>query len=224
MTARTRLHIIRPMTTEPLQFGLLSFVSLFTMIDPIGALPVFTSMTAKLSHPESRRVALRAALTAWLVLMGFALTGRFIFDFFGISVNSLRIVGGVIFFVMGYEMLEARLTRAQSDEASVSEYIEDIAITPLGIPLIAGPGAIATVIVLMNEATGEPTRQIALLIAISAVLVLACIFLIGARQVTHVLGPSGNKILLRLMGLIVMAIAVEFFFNGLRPLVRELLR
>lgn len=212
------------MTTEPLQFGLLCFVSLFTMIDPIGALPIFTSMTTKLSPTESRRVALRAALTAWLVLMLFALTGRFIFDFFGISVNSLRIVGGVIFFVMGYEMLEARLTRAKSDEESVSEYIEDIAITPLGIPLIAGPGAIAMVIVLMNEATGEPAKQIALLIAISGVLALAFLFLIGARQVTYALGPSGNKILLRLMGLIVMAIAVEFFFNGLRPLARELLR
>lgn len=212
------------MIIEPLQFGVLSFISLFTMTDPIGALPIFTSMTAKLSQSESRRVAFRAALTAWLVLMLFALTGRFIFDFFGISVNSLRIVGGVIFFVMGYEMLGARLARTPSDAESVSEYIEDVAITPLGIPLIAGPGAIAMVIVLMNEATGTPAKQIALLIAISAVLLLAFIFLISARQVTHALGPSGNKILLRLMGLIVMAIAVEFFFKGLQPLVLEMLR
>ncbi len=211
------------MTTLPLQFGLLCFVSLFTMIDPIGALPIFTAMTTRLSHHESHRVAFRAALTAWLVLIVFALTGRFVFEFFGISVNSLRIVGGVIFFIMGYEMLEARLTRTKSDEESVSEYIEDIAITPLGIPLIAGPGAITLVIVLMNEATGNVEKQIALLMAITAVLGLTFVFLIGARQVMHALGHSGNKVLLRVMGLMVMAIAVEFFFNGLRPIVQSML-
>jgi multiple antibiotic resistance protein len=205
-----------------LQFGLLCFVSLFTIIDPIGALPIFVSMTSKLSHRESRLVALRAIVTAWIALMIFALMGRLVFEFFGISVNSLRIVGGIIFFIMGYEMLEARLSRTKSDKESVTEYVEDIAITPLGIPLIAGPGAIATVIVLMNEATGTFEKQIALLLAITGVLALAFIFLIGARQVMHALGPSGNKILLRVMGLIVMAIAVEFFFNGLRPIVQSM--
>jgi multiple antibiotic resistance protein len=210
------------MTWMPLQFGLLCFVSLFTMIDPIGALPIFVSMTSKLSHRDSRLVALRAVITAWIALMIFALGGRVVFEFFGISVNSLRIVGGIIFFIMGYEMLEARLSRTKSDKESVTEYVEDIAITPLGIPLIAGPGAIATVIVLMNEATGLFEKQIALLLAITGVLALAFIFLIGARQVMHALGPSGNKILLRVMGLIVMAIAVEFFFNGLRPIVQSM--
>ena len=208
------------MLTLPLQFGLLCFVSLFTIIDPIGALPVFVSMTTKLSHSESRRVALRAALTAWIVLIFFALTGRFLFDFFGISVNSLRVVGGIVFFIMGYEMLEARLTRTKSDTESVTEYIEDIAITPIGIPLIAGPGAITTVIVLMNETTGLIEKEIALILAITAVLTITFLFLIGARQVMHALGHSGNKVLLRIMGLIVMAIAVEFFFNGLRPIVQ----
>lgn len=212
------------MATLPLQFGLLCFVSLFTMIDPIGALPIYTAMTTRLSHRESRRVAFRAVLTAWCVLILFALTGRFVFEFFGISVNSLRIVGGVVFFIMGYEMLEARLTRTQSDEESVSEYIEDIAITPLGIPLIAGPGAIAMVIVLMNETTGNLEKQIALLMAITAVLGLTFVFLISARQVMHALGHSGNKVLLRVMGLIVMAIAVEFFFTGLQPIVQSMLR
>ncbi len=210
------------MNTLTIQFGLLCFVSLFTIIDPVGALPVFVSTTHKLSHHESRRVAVRATITAWLALIAFALTGRFIFDFFGISVNSLRIVGGIIFFIMGYEMLEARLTRTKSDEQSVSDYIEDIAITPIGIPIIAGPGAIATVIVLMNETTGILEKQIALIGAITAVLILTLVFLIGARQVMHALGSAGNKILLRIMGLIVMAIAVEFFFNGLRPIIASM--
>jgi len=212
------------MNALPLQFGLLCFVSLFTMIDPIGALPVYASMTSGLSHHESRRVALRATFTAWLVLIIFALTGRFVFQFFGISVDSLRIVAGVVFFIMGYEMLQAQLTRTKSDEQSISEYVEDIAITPLGIPLIAGPGAIASVILLMNETSGALEKEAALLIAITSVLTLTFLFLIGARQVMHALGSSGNKILLRLMGLIVMAIAVEFFFNGLRPIVQSMTR
>lgn len=207
-----------------LQFGLLCFVSLFTIIDPIGALPVYASMTSDLTHAESRSVAVRAALTALLVLVLFALIGRAVFDFFSISVNSLRIVGGIIFFIMGYEMLEARLTRTKSDEQSVSDYIADIAITPLGIPLIAGPGAITTVIVLMNETTGIIEKQVALLLAIVAVVTLTFLFLIGARQVTHALGHSGNKVMLRIMGLIVMAIAVEFFFNGLRPIVQGMMK
>jgi multiple antibiotic resistance protein len=180
-------------------------------------------MTSKLSHADSRRVAFRAALTAWLVLVLFAFTGRVLFDFFGISVNSLRVVGGIIFFIMGYEMLEARLTRTQSDEESVTEYIEDIAITPLGIPMIAGPGAITTVIVLMNETTGILEKEVALLLALSLVLLLTFLFLIGTRQVMRALGHSGNKVLLRIMGLIVMAIAVEFFFNGLRPIVHSMI-
>ena len=212
------------MSALPLQFGALCFVSLFTMIDPIGAVPLFVSMTSGLSHHESRLVALPAVLTAWLVLTVFAITGRFVFEFFGISVNSLRIVAGVIFFVMGYEMLLAHLMRTKLDEESISEYVEDIGITPLGIPLIAGPAAIASVILLMNEADGALPSQLALIAAITAILVLTLLFLIGARQVTHVLGNSGNKILLRLMGLIVMAMAVEFFFSGLRPIVQDWMR
>ncbi len=212
------------MSALPWQFGLLCFVSLFTMIDPIGALPIYTSMTTAISHHESRLVALRATLTAWLVLIVFALAGRFVFAFFGISVDSLRIVAGVIFFIMGYEMLQAQLTRTKSDEESISEYVEDIAITPLGIPLIAGPGAITSVILLMNETSGALEKEIALLFAITGVLLITFLFLIGARQVMHALGRNGNKILLRLMGLIVMAIAVEFFFNGLRPIVQSMLR
>jgi multiple antibiotic resistance protein len=125
---------------------------------------------------------------------------------------------------MGYEMLQAQLTRTKSDKESISEYVEDIAITPLDIPLIAGPGAITSVILLMNETSGVLEREIALFFAITVVLLITFLFPIGARQVTHALGRRGDKILLQLMGLIVMAIAVEFFFNGLRPIVQSMLR
>lgn len=204
------------------QFGVLSFVSLFAVIDPIGALPIYLSMTSSLTNHESRSVAIRAIATALIVLVAFAILGPEIFHFFNISVNSLRIVGGVIFFAMGYEMLNARLSRTKMDEESTHEYIEDVAITPLGIPMMAGPGAITTVILLMNESP-VIEKQIAVFVAIFAVMITSLIFLIAARQVMNLLGSSGEKVLMRLMGLIVMAIAVEFFVNGLRPIVQSMI-
>ena len=140
------------MTASPLfEFFLLSLISMFTMVNPIGVIPVFAAMTAKLSPQESHRVARKATFTGALILLSFALAGQWIFGFFSISVDSLRVVGGVIFFFMGYEMLQARLTRTQFDDETNHEYINDISITPLGIPIICGPGAITTSIILMNE-------------------------------------------------------------------------
>lgn len=212
------------MSISPLlNFALLSFISLFTMVNPLGVIPVFTSLTASLSPQESRRAAWRSTLTAFAILLAFALTGHWIFVFFGISVNSLRIVGGVIFFLMGYEMLQARLTRTKYDDETTHQYISDIAITPLGIPVICGPGAITSAILLMDQA--ETLEQKSLVLgAIAAVLLITLLFMLSGKQITRVLGENGNKVMLRLMGLIVMVIAVEFFFNGLRPILREILK
>lgn len=195
---------------------------MFTMVNPIGVVPVFTAMTAKLSPRESHRVARKATFTGAVILLAFALTGQWIFRFFSISVDSLRVVGGVIFFVMGYEMLQARLTHTQFDDETTHEYINDISITPLGIPIICGPGAITTSILLMNESHTMMEQGVVLGI-ILGIMLLTYLLLIGAKQVTHVIGENGNKVMLRLMGLIVMVIAVEFFFAGLTPIVREML-
>jgi multiple antibiotic resistance protein len=210
------------MSASPLlEFALLSLVSMFTMVNPIGVVPVYTAMTAKLSPHESHRVARKAAFTALLILLTFALTGQWVFRFFSISVDSLRVVGGVIFFFMGYEMLQARLTRIQFDDETTHEYINDIAITPLGIPIICGPGAITTAILLMNESKTAMQQGIVLGIIIG-IMLFTYLLLLGAKQVTHVIGENGNKVMLRLMGLIVMVIAVEFFFAGLTPILKNI--
>jgi multiple antibiotic resistance protein len=206
-----------------LQFGLLAFVSLFTVVNPLGALPIFISISQGLDPRQARARALKATLTALIVLVGFALTGRLVFRFFKVSTDSFRIVGGVIFFGMGYEMLQARLSRTRVDEETPTEYIEDVAITPLGIPMIAGPGAITNVILLMSSA-GNPGRLAALFAALTIVMALTWVFLVAAKRVMSALGSSGNKVLMRLMGLIVMVIAVEFFFAGLKPFVRTMMR
>jgi multiple antibiotic resistance protein len=204
------------------EFGLLAFTSIFTMVNPLGVIPVYTSMTAELSSVEARRVAVKAVITAALTLLLFAFSGRFIFGFFQISVNGLRVVGGIIFFMAGYDMLQARLIRTKSDDETPTEFGNDIAITPLAIPLICGPGAITAAIVMMNDAH-IIVQKILLTGVIILVLAITLALLLSARKVMKFLGDSGNKVLMRIMGLIVMVIAVEFLFSGLTPIVRDML-
>lgn len=204
-------------------FMVVSFVSIFTMIDPLGNIPVFIALTEGLSPAHVRRVAARAILTALVILVLFQFAGQAIFDLFHISSNSLQIVGGVIFFVTGYEMLQARLTRSLHDNGpSDNNYANDIAITPLGIPMICGPGAITTVILRMTEADSSLKKGM-LLLTIVVALAISFLMLVAAKSILRFLGESGNKVLLRLMGLIVMAIAVELFFSGLTPYVKAML-
>jgi multiple antibiotic resistance protein len=204
------------------QFAILCFVTLFTMVNPLPVVPVYLSMTSKLPAPTARRVALKATTTALLVMALFAVGGRFIFQFFNISIDSMRIVGGVLFFLIGFDMLQARQTRTKHDEESAAEYAEDIAITPLGMPMLSGPGTITSVILLMNESSTLAHRA-ELFAAMLVVAVLTYFILVNGQRILTRIGSSGNKVLTRLMGLIVMVIAVESFFAGLKPIVRGML-
>lgn len=210
------------MNTTLFEFALLCFTSLFTMVNPLGVMPIYLSMTTELTAKESMRIAVKASIIAAIILTVFALTGRFIFTFFDISVHSLRIVGGVIFFSIGYEMLQARLSRSKQADESRDEYADDITITPLAIPMISGPGAITTVIIFMNDGPTAVHKSL-LFLCIILVTGITCLCLIGAKRITTILGNNGNKVLMRIMGLIVMVIAVEFFFGGLKPVIQDIL-
>ncbi len=205
---------------ELLTTTLLYFTSFFTLINPLGSMPVFLTMTSKLSKAEKRKTAFKAVSTAFITLLIFAFSGQMLFDFFGISVNSFRIVGGIIFFVMGYDMLNARFSSFKSiPHESVKEYVDDISVTPLGIPMIAGPGAITNSIVLMEDSSSFLLKSI-LIGTIVFTMLLTLIIYLGGAKITRFLGDTGNKIMLKLMGLIVMVIAVEFFFAGLGPILQ----
>lgn len=206
--------------TELYTFALLVFTSFFTLINPLGTMPIFMSMTASLSKKRRIQTAKKATFVAFLTIIAFAFSGQILFDFFGISVNSFRIVGGVIFFTMGWDMLQARLgnIKHMDDEEKIDAYVEDISITPLAIPMICGPGAITNAIILMEDANGSLQKG-TLILVIALVLILTYLILIGASKITDKLGETGNKVMMRLMGLIVMVIAVEFFFSGLKPIV-----
>ncbi len=207
---------------ELLTFGLLAFTSFITLINPFGIMPVFMSMTRDLSADVRRKTALKAIFVAFITLMIFAFSGNILFDFFGISVNSLRMVGGIIFFLMGMDMLQARLAKTKVDEENMKEYVDDISVTPLGIPMICGPGAITNAIVLMRDAESYDMK-LALIISIIVVLTITFLVLWSSSEVLKLLGETGNKVMLRLMGLIVMVIAVEFFFSGLTPMVQAMI-
>lgn len=208
---------------ETLSFALLCFTSFLTMINPLGVMPIYTALTAGFDPVTSRRIALKAVVTSFVILVIFAFTGQLIFRFFAISVDSLKIVGGVLFFIMGYDMLQARLTRMQRQaDESLEAYAGDIAVTPLAIPMICGPGVITAVIVLMQDAATFLDRGV-LLGVLLGVLTLTYVVLVGGGRIMAVLGEDGNRVLMKIMGLIVMVIAVEFFFGGLAPKVRGIM-
>jgi multiple antibiotic resistance protein len=211
------------MPLDPIHFGLLCFTSYFTIVNPIGTMPVFMTMTAGLDAKNQERTARKALITAFLTMLLFALSGQVLFSFFGISVDSFRIVGGIIFFQMGQDMLQARLVRTKLEEKEVKQYVTDISITPLGIPMICGPGAITNSIVLMQDA-GNLTNQAILITMMFLVCLLSYLILRMSSNISKLLGETGNKVLMRLMGLIIMVIAVEFFLSGFKPIIKSILQ
>ncbi len=206
---------------EMFTFCLLCFTSFFTLINPLGAMPVFMTMTMELDEKERRKVAWKASLVSFLIIMLFAISGDLLFRFFGISINSLRIVGGIIFLIMGMDMLQARLVKTKVKESEVKSYVNDISITPLSIPMLCGPGAITNAIVMWNRATDWEMKSI-MVVAVAFVIMLVYCILRGSSQIIKILGETGNNVMMRLMGLIVMVIAVEFFFSGLKPIVIDI--
>jgi multiple antibiotic resistance protein len=207
---------------ETISFGLLCFTSLFTLINPLGTMPVFMAMTSELTVDQRNKTAKKASIVALFTIVAFALTGQLLFNFFGISVNSFRVVGGVIFFIMGMDMLQARLSQVKIKENEVKSYITDISITPLAIPMICGPGAITSAIVLMEDADNFP-KQVALFLSIILIILLTYIILYSSSKLIKLLGQTGINVMMRIMGLIVMVIAVEFFFSGLKPIILDII-
>ncbi len=208
---------------DALSFGLLCFTSFFTLINPLSTMPVFMTMTAELSENERNRTAKKATIVALITIIIFALSGQLLFKFFGISVNSFRVVGGVIFFIMGMDMLQARLGQVKIKDSEVKTYVNDISVTPLAIPMICGPGAITNSIVMMEDAS-TLTRKIILFGTILLVMFITYIIFYSSSRIIKMLGQTGINVMMRLMGLIVMVIAVEFFFSGLKPIILDIIK
>src|ERR1700679_2705575 len=206
-----------PMNFTPiLEFALLALTSVFFLVDPFTVIPLFLAITADSPDSERRQMARRAAWTCFIVLCSFALVGSLIFKMFGITLPAFKIAGGIIHMGIGLDMLQAKQsgTKATAEEQQEGAEKQDASIIPLGMPMLAGPGAISTVMVLVGES--HSLWQHAVIYAtILLTSFISFLILSGADGVRKYLGETGIRILMRLMGLLLVALAVQFVVNGL---------
>jgi len=199
-----------------MQFSFVAFTSIFALVDPIAAVPTFLVMT---THDKDRRrhTARRASWTCFLVLSIFALAGPYIFEMFGITLPAFRIAGGIVLGLIGLDMLRARRSPVKEtpDEAVEGAEKEDASVTPLGIPMLAGPGAMSSVTVLMAQNPDWVHRAI-VLTAVATSALSSYLILRAAERVGSMMQETGIRILSRLMGLLLTSVAVQFILDGFR--------
>ena len=193
-----------------LPFALLCFTSFFTLTNPLGTMPVFLTMTNGMSDDERKTIVRRATIVSFITLMVFTFSGQFLFKFFGISTN-------------GFDMLQARYSKAKLKDDEVKTYVNDISITPLAIPMLCGPGAIANGIMLMEDAN-TLIKKILLVSVIASVYFITFLILRASTRLNKYMGETGNNVMMRLMGLILMVIAVECFVSGFKPIMIDILQ
>jgi multiple antibiotic resistance protein len=208
-------------------FSLVSLSAVFVVVDPVAAVPFFLSLTAGEDEVRRARTARRAATAAFLVLTFFALTGAVVFQLLGITLAAFKMAGGVLLLLTAVDMLRSRAPEARISQTEVqdSSVKEDVAIVPLAMPLLAGPGSVATVVVLMGRArAGQRWWQVfPVLGAILVTAVSAYVLFRFASQVHRVLGRTGLSILERVAGLLLAAIALQFLLDGLGEVLPRML-
>lgn len=217
--AATAFNEIR---TAPLvRFSVLALSSIFFLVDPFAAIPSFLAITEGAELKRRKRMARKAALTCFIVLTSFALGGQLIFRMFGITLPAFEVAGGLILLLIGLDMLEAKRSPTQEALGDTEEAAakEDAGIVPLGIPMLAGPGAISSVMVLVGQVPSIFHWEMgAILGSITFTCLISYWVLAGAGRVRQVMGETGIRILVRIMGLLLVALAMQFFVNGLTDL------
>jgi multiple antibiotic resistance protein len=200
---------------EILEFSFVALSSIFFIVDPVATIPSFLVMTAEDREDKRRRMARQAAWTCFLVLSIFSLAGSLIFKLFSITLPAFKIAGGVILFLVAIDMLQARRSGTQevTEERLEGAEKEEVGVTPLGIPMLAGPGAISTVMILMGQSRNW-WQAIPVFVSIGITALASYFILAGAGSVRKYLGETGIRIMMRLMGLVLMALAVQFVLNG----------
>ena len=199
----------------------IAFPAVFFVVDPIGVVPLFIAMTAHDTLQKTRSMALKASITGALLLIFFACFGAFIFKLFGVTLPAFRVAGGLLLMLTAFDMVRARPSATRTSEAERKEGAEkdDIAIVPLAIPLLSGPGSIATVMVLMAKGSAGFWTGAAVVISVLVTFLITWLLLRAAHHVRRLLGTSGIAIVQRVFGLILAAIAVQFVADGARELI-----
>ena len=206
------------------QVAVPAFATFFVIIDPIGLIPMFLAMTDGMSGKARRRNALYATLFAAGILMVFAFAGQSVLDFLGISLPAFRIAGGILLFLTALEMLfekrterrEKQVRDASAETPPTSSHHDDIWVFPLGLPLIAGPGAIASVILLMGAQAGDPVGQFVVAGVLVGVLIVMLVMFFLADRIKRYMSPTIIRAMTRLLGMILAALAVQFVITGIK--------
>jgi multiple antibiotic resistance protein len=211
---------------DNLSFALVNFAAIFFVVDPFAVIPLFLSITKGDADEKKARTALRAAIVTTVTLLAFALTGTLLFRLFGITLGAFRIAGGILLFLLALDMVRAQHSRVRVSPEEQTEGVEkeDVAIIPLGIPMLAGPGSIAIVIVLMSHAHASFTQMGIVLGCILLTGVLIFLILRAAAVLERTLGQTGLNILNRVMGLLLAAVAVQFVVNGVAEVLPQIMK
>jgi multiple antibiotic resistance protein len=194
-----------------------AFATAFTIIDPVGMIPLTISVTATASHEQRRAIVDRAVLVASAVIFAMAVAGRLILDSLGITLPAFTIAGGILLFLIAIDMLFARKTGAKQTQEEEREGAEsgNPAVFPLAIPMIAGPGTIATVLVLVSIARGNHAQEALVFAAYASAMIVTWICMRASAQLLRVIGNTGITVITRLFGILLSALAIQFVINGL---------
>ena len=199
-----------------MDFYITAFVTIFLVIDPPGLLPLFISLTQ--GHEKARRnIALRACLIAIFILAAFGFIGENLLDFIGIGMPAFRISGGLLLFLMAVEMLFNKRAQRREQQAEDDNH-DDPSVFPLATPLIAGPGAMATMVLLISEMSGDVSSTFVVIAAMISVITVTFLLFLTSSPVERLLGPVGIKVITRLMGMLLAALSVQFVVDGLKGL------
>ncbi len=203
------------------RFSLLALSSIFFLVDPFAAIPSFLAITESADDARRKRMARKGAITCFIVLTSFAIAGQLIFRIFGITLPAFEIAGGLILLLIGLDMLQARRSPTQETHSDTEEAAtkEDAGIVPLGIPMLAGPGAISSVMVLVGQVPKLWHWEMAAILgSITVTSIVTYVVLAAAGKVRQVMGETGIRILVRIMGLLLVALAMQLFVNGITDL------
>src|SRR5207248_1845928 len=202
------------------EYTLLAIGSLFVIVDPIATVPAFLAMTANDAPQQRIRMARVACIVSAVILLLFATTGKLIFNFFGITIPAFQLAGSVVLLLVALDMLRARRSAVQetTEETDAGAAKADIAVTPLAVPMLAGPGAITTAVLLHNRAAGNFTLQVALCVCILGVCLASFLIFALSAHGAKWLNPIFLRLTTRLMGLLLAAIAMQFLINALTDL------
>ena len=205
---------------EIIKFFIISFTSLFALVNPLGFSPMFISLVDELNSQEKKQIANKGVFTAGLTLIIFLFIGEFIFQFFGITIEAFKIAGGILFMRSSFNLIEVKTSRTRTTPAEEENALtkDDIAYTPIGIPLIAGPGAITSIMVL---STSNPsiTYKLILFVVIVLVMLTTLAILRMSSKITQKIGTSGLRIIQRIMGIILLTISIQFIIDGVKTII-----